>query len=638
MASMVQYASTPPKAPKHPPISDIPEEDLLDMLPVSSAPQGVWHGLSEGRAPCAPQAEAARPRTYTGISSFPPLSVAGADGTDLEGWKLPHAAEPFGEELQERAAHPSGVTAKGTQRLRKLVAQSRSKGEVKAPSGITQRVVDEDEEEDVGCEDKGQTWQERAVQELLETAEDGRWRVVVAGGGCPDAVLGGGKDGGPLATVVVAGVAHAAGAHELVRRQQPEPEAESGRAASRLLVVALVPAADDASDNDIIMQAQSDLCRAGADDVILIQGCGNLRLALEMSLARAKMHRRTIQSLETKLIDECERMLAKRTKEIEAQQRGEPTDGLFWQCAHRLFRGFPQLDWDIDDAPVVGSTVVNRRLDKKVGRGGFGTVYAATNLGTGAREAVKVVDKEKLTEIKDVTGAWREIALLKGFDHPNIVGVHEAFQGPGHLFISLEYAGNTNMAKAISAGCGRLCGDTPRTFLAQVLSALSHIHGHDVAHRDVKPENIAVAPDGLAVKMLDFGSAVPLTEPCTDMAGTMPFMSPEMLDAGDSEPYIPSGGDIWATGVMVLEMLCGCGKLNKMLRWPSRPQPMRERATDLRMYFEDFEAMYAALVQDLGVVPGALMDMLVGMFQLDEAHRITAAKAEQCEWVSGQSS
>lgn len=89
------------------------------------------------------------------------------------------------------------------------------------------------------------------------------------------------------------------------------------------------------------------------------------------------------------------------------------------------------------------------------------------------------------------------------------------------------------------------------------------------------------------MKLLDFGSAAPFSKPCTDMAGTMPFMAPEILSAADKDPYIPSGCDMWATAVALLEMLCGFGKLNKMLNWGPRPKPSPQRSEELRIFFKD---------------------------------------------------
>jgi len=165
------------------------------------------------------------------------------------------------------------------------------------------------------------------------------------------------------------------------------------------------------------------------------------------------------------------------------------------------------------------------------------------------------------------------------------------------------------------------------------LSALSHAHGHGVAHRDVKPENLAVAADARTLKLLDFGSAAPFGEACCDMAGTMPFMSPEVLEAADRAPYTPSGCDVWSSGVVMLEMLCGLGKMNRMLGWEASVQPEAARCEELRAYFQDSASIRGALVADSCRVDDALLSLLLGMLEVDWRRRLSARGAGGSEYI-----
>jgi len=237
-----------------------------------------------------------------------------------------------------------------------------------------------------------------------------------------------------------------------------------------------------------------------------------------------------------------------------------------------------------------------------------------------------------------VRSVWREIQLLRGFDHPNIVRFIAAHHGPTHILLIMEHAGTSNMKRMIADSGGRLKRNRARAFIGQLFSALACTHARGVAHRDIKPENIAITVDGVTLKLLDFGSAAPFSKPCTDMAGTMPFMAPEILSAADKDPYIPSGCDMWATAVALLEMLCGFGKLNKMLNWGPRPKPSPQRSEELRIFFKDFNAVYAALKEDLGAVESSMMDLLVGMLQIDYRARCSAQEAVSCEWLVGRES
>mmetsp|Transcript_50700 Transcript_50700/g.146189 ORF Transcript_50700/g.146189 Transcript_50700/m.146189 type:complete len:148 (-) Transcript_50700:140-583(-) len=118
------------------------------------------------------------------------------------------------------------------------------------------------------------------------------------------------------------------------------------------------------------------------------------------------------------------------------------------------------------------------------------------------------------------------------------------------------------------------------------------------------------------------------------MAGTMPFMSPEILKSGDSEPYMPTGCDIWAAAVVLLEMLCGFGKLNTMIGWETCEKPTPKCADDLQAYFDDLDRLYGALCADVIGLEDSLMDLFAGMFQLDWRSRLTAAQAERSDFVA----
>jgi len=99
---------------------------------------------------------------------------------------------------------------------------------------------------------------------------------------------------------------------------------------------------------------------------------------------------------------------------------------------------------------------------------------------------------------------------------------------------------------------------------------------------------------------------------------------------------VPNGCDIWASGVVMLELLCGCGTLNAMLGWPPDAAPGPERSSDLKAYFQEFDAVYEMLVGSVGLVPDPMMDVFAAMFQLDPEHRCTAEKALQFEWFVEQ--
>ncbi|CAK5272227.1 unnamed protein product [Mycena citricolor] len=95
------------------------------------------------------------------------------------------------------------------------------------------------------------------------------------------------------------------------------------------------------------------------------------------------------------------------------------------------------------------------------------------------------------------------------------------------------------------------------TFL-QILDAVEHIHDNGLGHRDLKPENILCSEDGLTVKICDFGVAVDCERAHLSMAGSLPYMPPEVLELGPLiKSYSAAAGDVWACCILLLNMIGG---------------------------------------------------------------------------------
>jgi len=281
----------------------------------------------------------------------------------------------------------------------------------------------------------------------------------------------------------------------------------------------------------------------------------------------------------------------------------------------------------------VGCRIGPCQLDQMLGQGGFSMVYTASNMDFGGVEAVKVIRKETLSSVGDVANLSREIQVLKHMDHEGIISLRGVVHGPAHMCLRLEMAGSRTLYHVLKKAGGGLDGGVVCNFQGQLACAIEHVHERGYVHRDLKPENVAITPDGLKVKILDFGSAVAIDSPCDDMAGTMPFMAPEVLAAEDTDPYDPAVCDIWSSGVMLLEMLCGTGKLNRMLKWSPSPEPTAARQAELTAFFARDEALVDALRADLGKVPEGLLEMLRGMLRVDQESRLVASEVVRCDWL-----
>ena len=187
---------------------------------------------------------------------------------------------------------------------------------------------------------------------------------------------------------------------------------------------------------------------------------------------------------------------------------------------------------------------------KPLGTGGSGSVWLARDEQTGLDVALKIVPREG----KAAARAEREAAAAARLRHPSCLRAYAFARDPGHVYIAYEYVPGRTFREALRAG--ELKDASAIDACAQVCDALSHAHAAGILHRDVKPSNVLIGPEGRA-KLLDFGLAqMAEAETLTaqgDVPGTLAYISPERLAGGEATP----AADIWAVGVMLWEALAG---------------------------------------------------------------------------------
>lgn len=224
---------------------------------------------------------------------------------------------------------------------------------------------------------------------------------------------------------------------------------------------------------------------------------------------------------------------------------------------------------------------------------------------------------------------------MKRLKHENIVELHGAVHGPEHIFLRMQMAGRrTLFAALVQEGHGRFTPQLGRHFQVQLARAVAYCHQSDVAHRDIKPENIAIDDDGNRLFVLDFGRAVTCGKKVWDNTGTMPFIAPEVFPARSREAYFPAPTDVWSCGIVLLEMLCGVGKLNEMLCWAKGPSINERHAEELENYFAREGAIQSALEQDLGYHDESLVQLLEGMLTVNPEERMPSKDVEAHPWLA----
>ncbi len=198
------------------------------------------------------------------------------------------------------------------------------------------------------------------------------------------------------------------------------------------------------------------------------------------------------------------------------------------------------------------------RVHAKLGEGGMGVVYAATDERLQRPVALKMV-RDTGRDHASRERLWREARAAASVSHPNVCQLYEVGEENGDVFIAMELLEGEPVSARLARGAIPL-PESGEIALA-TLAALRAIHARGLVHRDLKPSNIFLTVHG--VKLLDFGLARPVQEPdgateaavtlAGTVAGTPQYMSPEQL-AGES---LDTRSDLFAVGSILFELLVG---------------------------------------------------------------------------------
>ncbi len=209
---------------------------------------------------------------------------------------------------------------------------------------------------------------------------------------------------------------------------------------------------------------------------------------------------------------------------------------------------------------AIGQTLGHYRILEKIGAGGMGTVYRAHDERLDRDVALKVLPPSGL-ENDEARRLFRKEALaLSRLNHPNIAAIYDFDFDAGVDFLVMEFITGITLASKLAVGA--LSEEKVLLLGQQIALALEHAHGYGVVHRDLKPGNVIIRPDG-QLKVVDFGLAklvtVDASAPTETMsgvhgfAGTLPYMPPEQL--WGKPPDFRS--DIYSAGVVLYEMATG---------------------------------------------------------------------------------
>ena len=274
--------------------------------------------------------------------------------------------------------------------------------------------------------------------------------------------------------------------------------------------------------------------------------------------------------------------------------------------------------------------------DVPIGTGTSGKVYAGTTDGSGVAVAIKVIDRMEIDgrpdKIKQLT---RELNITRKLKHPNIINLLDVVFDEMRAMLIMEMADGGMLFDLVSAGTP-LPEERARYLFKQMVSAMSYCHSKDIYHRDLKLENVVLAPGEDVLKITDFGASkdasihsMPKTQ-----VGTISYMAPEVTNVNkkESERSYGAGADIWALGVILYVLVC--------CKYPfGFDGPRRNGGIQAHLVYENIRRGADAVDFPESLSP-QLVELLRGIFTVSiggggGAVRWTLPQIEACEWLRG---
>ena len=247
-----------------------------------------------------------------------------------------------------------------------------------------------------------------------------------------------------------------------------------------------------------------------------------------------------------------------------------------------------------------------------LGAGGMGVVYRAFDRELQEPVAIKTLKPEAMATGAALDRFKQEIRLARKIAHRNVVRTYDLGEQNGMYYLTMEYVEGTSL-KQLIVSRGKLPVEVTLTVGKQLCRALEVAHAEGVIHRDIKPQNIVVEPNGF-LKVMDFGIArlanppkgKGLTEAGTAI-GTPDYMSPEQLSGLELDPR----SDLYAAGVVLFECLTGRLPFEAETTWALVAKHLEEEPPDPRLSTPD--------------VPGALAVVILRAMAKDPKKRFESA-------------
>ena len=205
----------------------------------------------------------------------------------------------------------------------------------------------------------------------------------------------------------------------------------------------------------------------------------------------------------------------------------------------------------------IGALVDGRyRIEARIGHGGMAEVYEATDIINKRRVAIKMIREDVMRNPINLRRFQNEATIASSLNHPNIVKVYNHGTIEGRPYIANEYIRGQTMKDMLDFRTSIPIAEAV-SYMLQLTSAMFYAHQHNIIHRDIKPQNIYVMPDG-TIKLGDFGiaQASGMDDSFTktsEIVGSVHYLAPEIAQGKPASIQ----SDIYAAGVTFYELLTG---------------------------------------------------------------------------------
>ena len=253
-------------------------------------------------------------------------------------------------------------------------------------------------------------------------------------------------------------------------------------------------------------------------------------------------------------------------------------------------------------------------FENDIGSGAYGKVVKAREISTGNYFAIKIVQKNRVSEFHTFK---HEVDILRILDHPNIVNLTQCFETDRLCYLVLEYCEGGELLQKIARE-KTFSELKAATVMRKLISAVLYCHNNKICHRDIKPENCLLVDNSADsdIKIIDFGLATITNEQqvLNDICGTAYYVAPEILTGSYRLEC-----DCWSLGIILYMMLAG--------------SPPFTGKNNQEVLMKVYNASYSFRSKAFAKVSEMAKDLISRLLVKDPSIRLTAREAFNHPWI-----